>query len=99
MGIPESGHYKKMKQLTEVYEIGEIYVSRTLDQSYYEMMGNTESRDKDQVVYRYTCGTITSLKEGSANEIETDPVTPGLRLLMVSQFWLWKIDQSRFLTK
>ena len=92
-------HHKNMKQLIESYcKNDDIYVSRTLDQSYYEMMEDTLSRDKDQVAYRFTTRRTTSSIKNVGNigkEKEIDPATSGPRILMINQFWLWKIDQSK----
>jgi hypothetical protein len=51
----QSDHVRRMHDLISQYEVtSDIHVSRTLDQSYYDVMDNTRIRDHDQVVYRYT---------------------------------------------
>ncbi len=57
-----------------------IHIRRTLDQYFYYNLSDTQARDKDQVVYRYTKTTL-GLR---------DPV-----LVMVDQLWLWVIDGSK----
>lgn len=53
---------------------------RTLDQSYYFKLENTEFRDRDQVVYRGT-------KEGRKIHGST-------RVIMVDQLWMYILDES-----
>ena len=53
-----------------------LHIRRTLDQSYYYTLENTDERDRDQVVYRHT---IRMLGE--------EPL-----LMMVDQLWMWVID-------
>ena len=67
------------EKLLRSYLFGElpIHIRRTLDQSYYHTLQNTESRDRDQVVYRYT-GKVLGFK---------NPL-----LMMVDQLWLWVVD-------
>jgi hypothetical protein len=77
---PRTEHVTRMYHLIEQYEANsDMYVSRTLDQSYYDGMDNTEYRDSTQVVYRYT-------EEKTPEEV---------RLLMVNKLWLWMIDKSK----
>jgi len=56
-----------------------IHIRRTLDQSYYWTLKDTETRDRDQVVYRWT-------------NKEEHPSKP--QLVMVDQLWIWIIDGS-----
>ena len=85
-----SRHFKKMTRLIDEYsKTGDIHVSRTLDQSYYEMMEDTAKRDHDQVVYRYTSG-----RKGENTEPAEQSSTA--KLLMVNQLWIWRIDDSNF---
>lgn len=51
---------------------------RTLDQSYYFKLDNTDSRDEDQVVYR---GTKAERK-----------IHGNTRVIMVDQLWLYILD-------
>jgi hypothetical protein len=70
---------------------------RTLDQSYYGALKNTEVRDRDQVVYRATtpmpheCDSIHPKGKcvGCQEDIRKVP-----RLIMVDQLWLWILDES-----
>ncbi|KAI9646050.1 hypothetical protein NHQ30_005488 [Ciborinia camelliae] len=54
---------------------------RTLDQSYYFKLENTESRDRDQVVYRGTK--------------ERRKIHGSTRVIMVDQLWMYILDESR----
>lgn len=55
---------------------------RTLDQSYFHMLGDTTARDKDQVVSRWA----SCEKHGSTRRPHN--------MLMVDQLWLWLIKSS-----
>lgn len=57
-----------------------VHVRRTLDQSYYWTLRDTQTRDRDQVVYRAT------------NKTHQNPRQP--RIVMVDQLWLWILDGS-----
>jgi hypothetical protein len=57
-----------------------VHIRRTLDQSYYWTLKDTQRRDRDQVVYRAT------------NRPDQVPRTP--RIVMVDQLWLWILDGS-----
>lgn len=57
-----------------------LHARRTLDQSYYWKLQNTDGRDEDQVVYRET-------KRGK-NVLRTS------RVIMVDQLWLYILDDS-----
>lgn len=59
-----------------------LHLRRTLDQSYYWKMSDTDGRDEDQVVYRAT-------KEGKS-------VSRTSRVIMVDQLWLYVLDDSTF---
>lgn len=58
-----------------------LHARRTLDQSYYWKLQNTDGRDEDQVVYRET-------KRGK-NILRTS------RVIMVDQLWLYILDDSK----
>ena len=58
-----------------------VHMRRTLDQSYYWTLKDTERRDRDQVVYRAT------------NKHDQIPRLP--RVVMVDQLWLWILDGSK----
>jgi len=58
-----------------------LHGRRTLDQSYYWKLENTDRRDEDQVVYRGT-------KAGNSIYRTT-------RLIMVDQLWLYILDDSK----
>ena len=61
-----------------------LHVRRTLDQFFYHNI-NTESRDEDQVVYRYQC----KASHGS-------PVDP--KIFMVDQLWMWVLGKDLIVT-
>ncbi|KAA8625741.1 Ankyrin repeat and protein kinase domain containing protein 1 [Pyrenophora tritici-repentis] len=61
-----------------------LHVRRTLDQFFYHNI-DTQSRDRDQVVYRYQC---------KSNEPEhVDP-----KIFMVDQLWMWTIGKDLIVT-
>lgn len=57
-----------------------LHSRRTLDQSYYWKLPNTDGRDQDQVVYRET-------KEGKN-------ISRTTRVVMVDQLWMYILDDS-----
>jgi len=57
-----------------------LHARRTLDQSYYWKLPNTDGRDQDQVVYRET-------KEGKN-------ISRTTRVVMVDQLWMYILDDS-----
>ena len=57
-----------------------LHARRTLDQSYYWKLQNTDGRDEDQVVYRET-------KRGRN-------ISRTSRVIMVDQLWLYILDDS-----
>ncbi|KAF2101365.1 hypothetical protein NA57DRAFT_72808 [Rhizodiscina lignyota] len=59
-----------------------LHVRRTLDQSYYVFLKETEARDRDQVVERYS----------------RKMSWPEPRVLMVDQLWLWILNENVVLT-
>lgn len=61
-----------------------LHVRRTLDQFFYHNI-DTQSRDCDQVVYRYQCK--------SAHEGEVDP-----KIFMVDQLWMWTLGKDLIVT-
>lgn len=61
-----------------------LHVRRTLDQSFYHNI-DTESRDEDQVVYRY------QLKDRAKEEV--DP-----KIVMVDQLWMWILGPNLIVT-
>lgn len=74
--------YPDVRMLRDyLYKKSPIHPRRTLDQSYYWRLPNTDIRDKDQVVYRETkCG----------RSIFKTP-----RVLMVDQLWLYILDDRK----
>lgn len=58
-----------------------LHARRTLDQSYYWKLPNTDGRDQDQVVYRET-------KEGKN-------ISRTTRVVMVDQLWMYILDDSK----
>ena len=63
-----------------------LHVRRTLDQFFYHNI-DTESRDQDQVVYRY------QLKGKDHEDIEIDP-----KIVMVDQLWMWILGKDLIVT-
>lgn len=62
-----------------------LHVRRTLDQSFYHNI-DTESRDQDQVVYRYQL-------KGKDPKEEIDP-----KIVMVDQLWMWILGKNLIVT-
>ncbi|KAH8803024.1 hypothetical protein F5884DRAFT_888135 [Xylogone sp. PMI_703] len=62
-----------------------MHIRRTLDQSYFLTLEDTEGRDKDQVVYRET-------RAGRSFH------TRNTRVVMVDQLWLWILDDNTIIT-
>ncbi|KAG0645497.1 Ankyrin-2 [Hyphodiscus hymeniophilus] len=63
-----------------------LHVRRTLDQSFYHNI-DTESRDQDQVVYRY------QMKEKDEEDHAFDP-----KVVMVDQLWMWVLGKDLIVT-
>ena len=63
-----------------------LHVRRTLDQSFYHNI-DTQSRDEDQVVYRY------QLRGQDANEDEVNP-----NIIMIDQLWCWILGKDLIVT-
>ncbi|KAG9229786.1 hypothetical protein BJ875DRAFT_177511 [Amylocarpus encephaloides] len=61
-----------------------LHSRRTLDQSYYWKLANTDARDQDQVVYRET-------KEGKN-------IARTTRVVMVDQLWMYILDDNTIIT-
>ncbi len=64
-----------------LYKNPPLHARRTLDQSYYWKLQNTDGRDEDQVVYRET-------KRGKN-------ISRTSRVIMVDQLWLYILDDSK----
>ncbi|KAF2637723.1 hypothetical protein P280DRAFT_95152 [Massarina eburnea CBS 473.64] len=63
-----------------------LHVRRTLDQFFYHNI-DTQSRDQDQVVYRYQC------QGHSPGELGIDP-----KIFMVDQLWMWVLGKDLIVT-
>lgn len=61
-----------------------LHVRRTLDQFFYHNI-DTQSRDRDQVVYRYQCKS-------------TDPQHVDPKIFMVDQLWMWTLGKDLIVT-
>ncbi|KAK0103966.1 hypothetical protein ONS96_005071 [Cadophora gregata f. sp. sojae] len=61
-----------------------LHARRTLDQSYYWKLQNTDGRDEDQVVYRET-------KRGKN-------ISRTSRVIMVDQLWLYVLDDNTIIS-
>lgn len=62
-----------------------LHVRRTLDQFFYHNI-DTQSRDRDQVVYRYQC-------KDADDERDVDP-----KIFMVDQLWMWTLGKDLIVT-
>jgi len=62
-----------------------LHIRRTLDQSFYHNI-DTQSRDTDQVVYRYQT-------KGKAEDPDVDP-----KIFMVDQLWMWILGKDLIVT-
>ncbi|KAF7897210.1 hypothetical protein EAF00_005438 [Botryotinia globosa] len=69
---------------SHLHETPPFHPRRTLDQSYYFKLENTDSRDKDQVVSR---GTNERRKTNG-----------GTRVVMVDQLWMYILDEHTIIT-
>jgi hypothetical protein len=65
-----------------------LHPRRTLDQFYYYMLENTETRDKSQVIQSWTEHQHQSHGRPVLN-------TQGSYVMMADQLWLWIIDDSK----
>ncbi|KNG47170.1 ankyrin repeat-containing protein [Stemphylium lycopersici] len=61
-----------------------LHVRRTLDQFFYHNI-DTQSRDRDQVVYRYQCKS-------------NDPQHVDPKIFMVDQLWMWTLGKDLIVT-
>ncbi|KAF2750062.1 hypothetical protein M011DRAFT_229081 [Sporormia fimetaria CBS 119925] len=68
-----------------------LHVRRTLDQFFYHNI-DTESRDEDQVVYRYQVKNQIKGKP-SLHEGDLDP-----KIFMVDQLWMWTLGKDLIVT-
>ena len=91
-----------------------LHPRRTLDQAYYGSLDNTESRDRDQVVYRATKSTgqkyhdfdpeTKEWKQHRDHDIGDgcshcrSKIRKVSRLVMVDQLWMWILDATTVLT-
>jgi hypothetical protein len=60
-----------------------MHIRRTLDQSYYWTLKDTQMRDQDQVVYRATAKAGENPQNADIKQI-----------VMVDQLWIWILDGS-----
>jgi hypothetical protein len=60
---------------------GNLHVRRSLDQFYYDTQIQTDERDKDQIVFKYTRDNEKALKK--------KPV-----VMMVDQLWVWVLEDA-----
>jgi hypothetical protein len=80
----------------------QLHPRRTLDQSYYGALKNTQARDRDQVVYRATTPSSHDCarkfcKEANCRVCQED-IRKRPRLIMVDQLWLWVLDEKTVIT-
>jgi hypothetical protein len=81
-----------------LHEDPPLHPRRTLDQSYYGALKNTEARDRDQVIYRATTpqyhDCVKNENDGKCDQCRDDiKMVP--RVIMVDQLWMWILDQSK----
>jgi ankyrin repeat protein/Mg2+ and Co2+ transporter CorA len=69
-----------------------LHVRRTLDQSFYHNI-DTQSRDQDQVVYRYQMKDRNRGKSQSLQDGDMDP-----HIFMVDQLWMWVLGKDLIVT-
>lgn len=77
-----------------------LHPRRTLDQSYYGVLKNTQTRDRDQVVYRATTPQRHDCardEDGKCAQCQED-VKMVPRVIMVDQLWMWILDESESLS-
>lgn len=86
-GIDESIQSRRLRRIN--------HSRMTLDQYYYSVLTDTDTRDRDQVLSKFIdAGNKQTL---GTNNSSYDPM-PGRqdrRILMVDQLWLWVVDESR----
>jgi hypothetical protein len=80
-----------------LHEDPPLHPRRTLDQSYYGDLKNTETRDRDQVVYRATTpqahNCVRNEQDGKCTQCQDDiKMVP--KVIMVDQLWMWVLDES-----
>ena len=66
-----------------------LHIRRTLDQSHYIGMEDTERRDIDQVVQRYTLKGMKDL-----GSFTNDKALLKSKLIMVDQLWMWVLGKG-----
>jgi hypothetical protein len=78
-------HAHADEKLLRKYLLSErpVHIRRTLDQSYYWTLKDTQMRDQDQVVYRATAKAGQSPQNLNIK-----------RVVMVDQLWIWILDGS-----
>ncbi|PVH71693.1 hypothetical protein DL98DRAFT_93576 [Cadophora sp. DSE1049] len=64
-----------------------MHCRRTLDQFSYYMLDTTESRDRDQVIYRW-----------GRKKLKKEKKTGDAPLLMVDQLWFWVLQDGTLIT-
>jgi ankyrin repeat protein/Mg2+ and Co2+ transporter CorA len=83
--VPRSSTYDEMLLRAHLTSSQvSLHVRRTLDQFFYHNI-DTQSRDRDQVVYRYQC------KSNEPQHI--DP-----KIFMVDQLWMWTLGKDLIVT-
>jgi hypothetical protein len=79
-----------MEKLTTSCKTTELQVPRTLYQFYDESLyiDELETRSKDQVLWRCFAELKTKKETEGSSQIDD------LKVLMVPQLWLWRLDES-----
>ena len=80
-----------------LHEDPALHPRRTLDQSYYGALFPTQTRDRDQVVYRATAPQYHVCERDErdwkcAQCQQSVKMVP--RVIMVDQLWMWILDES-----
>ena len=82
-----------------LHEDPALHPRRTLDQSYYGALFPTQTRDRDQVVYRATAPQYhRCVRENRLQKCARcqEDVQMAPRVIMVDQLWMWILDESMF---
>lgn len=71
----------------------ELHLRRTLDQFTYHMLGDTEERDNDQVIFRWARKMHKQdARTGNKPPPNKDDDQDGYPILMVDQLWIWILE-------
>jgi len=95
-----SGVFKVDTSVVESYLLSDrpIHCRRTLDQYRYYMLETTESRDRDQVVYKWARNREHRKRESGSVDVLGEKVFKASNrpVIMVDQLWLWILPDGTF---